>query len=64
MAVTLLRRSGLVTVCQRNPREDENMYRESLEASLIVWAISEGRKMAAGINQYLQAGKSAKQTVK
>jgi glutamate synthase (NADPH/NADH) small chain len=29
-------------------------------ASLIVWAIAEGRKMAAGINQYLQAGKSAK----
>lgn len=33
-------------------------------ASLIVWAIAEGRKMAAGINQYLQAGKSAKQSVK
>jgi glutamate synthase (NADPH/NADH) small chain len=29
-------------------------------ASLIVWAIAEGRKMAAGIHQYLQAGKSAK----
>lgn len=29
-------------------------------ASLIVWAIAEGRKMAAGINQYLSAGKSAK----
>jgi len=29
-------------------------------ASLIVWAIAEGRKMAAGINQYLQSGKSAK----
>ncbi len=29
-------------------------------ASLIVWAIAEGRKMAAGINQYLHAGKSAK----
>jgi glutamate synthase (NADPH/NADH) small chain len=29
-------------------------------ASLIVWAIAEGRKMAVGINQYLQAGKSAK----
>ena len=26
----------------------------------IVWAITEGRRMAAGINQYLQAGKSAK----
>jgi glutamate synthase (NADPH/NADH) small chain len=33
-------------------------------ASLIVWAIAEGRKMAAGINQYLQAGKSAKMSVK
>jgi len=33
-------------------------------ASLIVWAIAEGRKMAAGINQYLQTGKSAKQSVK
>ena len=29
-------------------------------ASLIVWAIAEGRKMAAGINQYLSVGKSAK----
>ena len=29
-------------------------------ASLIVWAIAEGRKMAAGVDQYLQAGKSAK----
>jgi glutamate synthase (NADPH/NADH) small chain len=29
-------------------------------ASLIVWAIAEGRKMAAGIDQYLRAGKSAK----
>jgi glutamate synthase (NADPH/NADH) small chain len=30
-------------------------------ASLIVWAIAEGRKMAAGIDKYLQAGKSARQ---
>jgi glutamate synthase (NADPH/NADH) small chain len=29
-------------------------------ASLIVWAIAEGRKMAAGIDRYLHAGKSAK----
>jgi glutamate synthase (NADPH) small chain len=29
-------------------------------ASLIVWAIAEGRKMAAGIDKYLQVGKSAK----
>jgi glutamate synthase (NADPH/NADH) small chain len=29
-------------------------------ASLIVWAIAEGRKMAAGIDKYLRAGKSAK----
>jgi glutamate synthase (NADPH/NADH) small chain len=29
-------------------------------ASLIVWAIAEGRKMAAGIDQYLRAGKFAK----
>ncbi len=29
-------------------------------ASLIVWAIAEGRKMAAGIHAYLKAGKSAK----
>ena len=28
------------------------------------WAIAEGRKMAAGIHQYLQAGKSAKHPVK
>ncbi len=27
-------------------------------ASLIVWAIAEGRKMAAGVDQYLRAGKS------
>ncbi len=32
-------------------------------ASLIVWAIAEGRKMAAGINQYLQANRSAKKAV-
>jgi NADPH-dependent glutamate synthase beta chain and related oxidoreductases len=29
-------------------------------ASLIVWAIAEGRKMAAGIDKYLQANRSAK----
>lgn len=29
-------------------------------ASLIVWAIAEGRKAAAGIHQYLQAGRSLK----
>ncbi|NWF74499.1 MAG: glutamate synthase subunit beta [Nitrospirae bacterium] len=29
-------------------------------ASLIVWAIAEGRKMAAGIDKYLQVGKSTK----
>ena len=29
-------------------------------ASLIVWAIAEGRKMAAGVDQYLHTGKSAK----
>ena len=32
-------------------------------ASLIVWAIAEGRKMAAGIEKYLRAGKSAKKLV-
>jgi len=32
-------------------------------ASLIVWAIAEGRKMAAGINQYLQANRSAKNAI-
>jgi glutamate synthase (NADPH/NADH) small chain len=32
-------------------------------ASLIVWAIAEGRKMAAGINQYLHANRSAKRSV-
>jgi glutamate synthase (NADPH/NADH) small chain len=32
-------------------------------ASLIVWAIAEGRKMAVGINQYLRAGRSARKTV-
>jgi glutamate synthase (NADPH/NADH) small chain len=29
-------------------------------ASLIVWAIAEGRKMAAAVDKYLQAGRSAK----
>ncbi len=29
-------------------------------ASLIVWAIAEGRKMAAGVDKYLQSGQSAK----
>jgi glutamate synthase (NADPH/NADH) small chain len=28
--------------------------------SLIVWAIAEGRRMAAGVDAYLKAGKSAK----
>jgi hypothetical protein len=28
----------------------------------IVWATAEGYKMAAGIDRYLQAGKSAKQS--
>ena len=32
-------------------------------ASLIVWAIAEGRKAAAGIEQYLRAGKSANKSV-
>jgi glutamate synthase (NADPH/NADH) small chain len=31
--------------------------------SLIVWAIAEGRKMAAGVDAYLMAGKSAKTAV-
>ena len=29
-------------------------------ASLIVWAIAEGRKVAAGVDAYLKAGKSLK----
>ncbi len=33
-------------------------------ASLIVWAIAEGRKMAAGVDKYLRAGRSAKAVVK
>jgi glutamate synthase (NADPH/NADH) small chain len=32
-------------------------------ASLIVWAIAEGRKMAAGIDRYLQINRSAKKSV-
>ena len=31
-------------------------------ASLIVWAIAEGRKMAAGVEKYLQAGHSSRHT--
>jgi glutamate synthase (NADPH/NADH) small chain len=31
--------------------------------SLIVWAIAEGRKMAAAVDQYLCAGQSAKTSV-
>ena len=42
---------------ERGVGEDE------LIPSLIVWAIAEGRKMAAGIDKYLQAGKSAKKSV-
>ena len=38
------------------------MGRDELIASLIVWAIAEGRKMAAGIDQYLSVGKSAKKS--
>jgi glutamate synthase (NADPH/NADH) small chain len=33
---------------------------DELIASLNVWVIAEGRKMAAGVDKYLQAGKSAK----
>jgi glutamate synthase (NADPH/NADH) small chain len=29
----------------------------------MVWAIAEGRKMAAGIDKYLQAGRSVKKLV-
>jgi glutamate synthase (NADPH) small chain len=32
-------------------------------SSLIVWAIAEGRKMAAGINQYLRVNRSVKKAV-
>jgi glutamate synthase (NADPH/NADH) small chain len=39
------------------------MGRDGEIGSLIVWAIVEGRKMAAGINQYLQANRSAKKSV-
>lgn len=34
-----------------------------LIASLIVWAIAEGRKMAVGLDKYLQANRSAKKAV-
>jgi len=37
--------------------------RDILRASLIVWVIAEGRKMAAGLDQYLQANKSVKKVV-
>jgi glutamate synthase (NADPH) small chain len=33
-----------------------------LIASLIVWAIAKERKMAAGIDKYLQASKSTKRS--
>ncbi len=33
-------------------------------ASLIVWAIAEGRKMAAGVDKYLRAGRAAKAAMK
>ncbi|HYM87697.1 MAG TPA: hypothetical protein VES92_01170 [Nitrospiraceae bacterium] len=33
-------------------------------ASLIVWTTAEARKMAAGIDQSLRAGKSAEQSTK
>ncbi|MGQ0812057.1 MAG: glutamate synthase subunit beta [Nitrospiraceae bacterium] len=33
-------------------------------ASLIVWAIAEGRKVAAGVDKYLQTGRSAKASVR
>jgi glutamate synthase (NADPH/NADH) small chain len=38
------------------------MRREAVKrgASLIVWAIAEGRKMAAGVDKYLHTGKFAK----
>jgi len=42
--------------------QKRGMGRDELIASLIVWAIAEGRKMAAGIDQYLSVGKSAKKS--
>ena len=39
------------------------MGSDGLTALLIVWAIAEGRKMAAEIDKYLHAGKSAKKSV-
>jgi glutamate synthase (NADPH/NADH) small chain len=36
---------------------------DELIASLIVFAAAEGRKMAAGIDKYLQVGKSTKRSV-
>jgi len=35
------------------------MGEDELILSLIVWAIAEGRKMAAGIDKYLHANRSA-----
>jgi glutamate synthase (NADPH) small chain len=39
------------------------MVGDGLIVSMIVRAIIEGRKMAAGINQYLHANRSAKRSV-
>ena len=36
---------------------------DGLIPSLIVWGVAEGRKMAAGVDKYLHAGKSAKKSV-
>ena len=38
------------------------MGSNGLIASLIILAIAEGRKRAAGIDEYLQAGKSTKRS--
>jgi glutamate synthase (NADPH/NADH) small chain len=66
----LLDSLGVKYDARGNVMADEN-YMTSMEgvfaggdtkrgASLIVWAIAEGRKMAAGVDKYLHAGRSAK----
>jgi hypothetical protein len=53
---------GLSERCIETEKTDRKsgMGEDELIASLIVGTIAKGRKVAAGIDQYLQAGKSAK----
>jgi len=55
---------GLMAICESQLVEGDEVVGVKRMghsgASLIVWAIAEGRKMAAGVDRFLRADRSAK----